>query len=94
MHLVNLEKAKYQENYQIFLSFDDGFSGVVDFKKFLFSRKKDSVFTKLQDVNKFKKFSLKFHSLAWGDDLDLAPEYLHYLLVKQHGKKKLLNDKK
>ncbi len=93
MHLVNVKKAIYKEDYQIFLSFDDGISGIVDFKKFLFE-KEDSVFTKLQDLNKFKKFSVKFHTLAWGDDLDLAPEYLHYLLIKQHGKKNLQNDKK
>ncbi|MBU6141224.1 MAG: DUF2442 domain-containing protein [Proteobacteria bacterium] len=93
MHLVNVKKAKYEKDYQIFLSFDDGMSGVVDFKKFLFEKSKDSVFTKLQDVNKFKKFSVKFHTLAWGEKLDLAPEYLHYLLVKQHGRKNLENGK-
>ena len=94
MHLVNVKQAKYQNSYRISLSFDDGFSGVVDFEKFLFSRKADSVFTKLQDVNKFKKFSVKSHTLAWGNDLDMAPEYLHYLLVKQHGRKNLQNDQK
>ncbi len=93
MHLVNVKNAKYEKEYQIFLSFDDGISGVVDLKNLVFE-KEDSVFTKLQDVNKFKKFSVKFHTLAWGKSLDLSPEYLHYLLIKQHGRKNLQNDKK
>ncbi len=88
MHLVNVKAAKYAKDYQIFLSFDDGLSGTVDLRKFLFS-KKDSVFVRLQDINQFKKFSIKFHTLAWGKDLDLAPEYLHDLLLEQqnHDKK-------
>lgn len=93
MHLVNVKKAKYQEDFRILLSFDDGLSGIVDFKNFLFAPQRKA-FLRLRDVDQFKKFSLKFHTLAWGEDLDLAPEYLHYLLVKQNGKKKLLNDKK
>ncbi len=88
MHLVNVRKAKYEKDYQIFLSFDDGLSGIVDLKKFLFN-KKDSVFKRLQDVSQFRKFSIKFHTLAWGEDLDLAPEYLHDLLLEQQK-----NDKK
>jgi len=92
MHLVNVTKAKYEKDYQIFLSFDDGISGVIDFKHFLFE-KKTPAFKRLRDVDQFKNFSVD-DTLIWGDDLDLAPEYLHYLLIKQHGRKKLENDKK
>lgn len=87
MHLVNVTKAKYQKDYQIFLSFDDGLSGVVDFRKFLFEEKR-LVFQRLQDVNQFKNF-LVDDTLIWGDDLDLAPEYLHQLLINQNDDKNL-----
>lgn len=93
MHLVNIKKAEYAKDYQIFLSFDDGISGVVDLRHFLFE-KKTPAFNRLKDVNQFKKFTIESHTVVWGDDLDLAPEYLHYLLIKQHGRKKLENDKK
>lgn len=93
MHLVNVKKAKYDTDYRIFLSFDDGLSGVVDLKSLLFERDAPA-FERLKDVGQFKKFSVKFHTVTWGNDLDLAPEYLHYLLIKQHGRKKLENDKK
>ena len=92
MHLVNVKEAQYKKDYQIFLSFDDGLSGVVDFKKFLFEERRP-VFERLRDINQFKSFSVD-DTLIWGEDLDLAQEYLHYLLIKQHGKKNLQNDKK
>ena len=87
MHLVNITKAKYQKDYQIFLSFDDGLSGVVDLKNFLFE-KKHSAFERLKDIKQFKKF-LVDETLIWGDDLDLAPEYLHQLLINQNSDKNL-----
>jgi hypothetical protein len=36
MHKHNIEQAKYQEGYKIFLGFNDGLKGVVDLKNFIF----------------------------------------------------------
>ena len=78
--MIVLQSANYQKDYQIFLSFNDGMSGVVDFKEYLFEEKR-AVFRRLRDVNHFKNFYVD-DTLIWGEDLDLAPEYLHYLLIK------------
>ena len=85
MRMISVQSAKYQQDYQIFLLFNDGTSGVVDFKKFLFEERRP-VFKRLRDVNQFKNFLVDY-TIIWGDDLDLAPEFLHDLLIKQNDKK-------
>lgn len=79
MHKHNIEYAKYQEDYKIFLGFDDGLKGIVDLKNFIFNNS-FSAFKRLQDKKQFKDFSLENHTLVWGNDLDLAPEFLYDLL--------------
>ena len=64
-----------------FLGFDDGLKGIVDLKNFIFNNS-FSAFKRLQDKNQFKDFILENHTLAWGNDLDLAPEFLYDLLTK------------
>ncbi len=83
MHKFNVEEAKYQGDYKIFLTFDDGKKGVVDLKNFLFCKEKNA-FERLQNVKQFKDFLLSDHTIVWGSDLDLAPEFLHSLLLKQN----------
>lgn len=82
MHKFNVETANYQEDYKIFLAFDDGIKGVVDLKKFLFDQD-CGVFARLKDKEQFKNFTLDSRTIVWGDDLDLAPEFLHDLLTKK-----------
>jgi hypothetical protein len=79
MHKFNVIKAQYQDDYKIFLTFDDGIKGVVDLKSFLFDQD-CGVFTRLRDKEQFKNFTINSHTLTWKDDLDLAPEFLHDLL--------------
>ncbi len=83
MHKFNIEQAKYQDDYKIFLSFDDGLSGIIDLKNFLLSPD-CGVFIRLRDKQQFKNFTLDSHTLTWGSDLDLAPEFLHDMVAKNH----------
>ena len=80
MHKYNIEQAKYEADYKIFLVFDDQSKGIVDLKHFIFNNN-FSVFKRLQDKQQFKNFIIKNHILVWGDDLDLAPEFLYDLLL-------------
>lgn len=80
MHKHNVIKAVYDSDYKIILEFDDGLKGSVDLNDLLFSNK-SGVFKKLQDKNKFQNFKIVNHTLCWGDDIDLAPEYLYDLLA-------------
>ncbi len=85
MHKHNIEQAKYQEGCKIFLGFDDGLKGIVDLKNFIFNND-FSAFKRLQDKKQFKDFNLENHTLVWGNDLDLAPEFLYDLLKSDKAK--------
>ncbi len=84
MHLVT--KAKYAGNYKIEIVFDDGKKGIVDLKDFIFCDKR-TVFERLRDAKQFRNFLLDNQTIVWGDDLDLAPEFLHDLLIEQNSTK-------
>lgn len=83
MHFFNIEKAEYKGDYKIFLEFDDGQKGVVNLENFLLSNSK-TVFKRICDIEEFKNFSLNRATITWGGDLDLAPEFLHDLLIEQN----------
>jgi 5'-deoxynucleotidase YfbR-like HD superfamily hydrolase len=72
-YLIKVDKAEYLSDYKIFLEFDDKTSKVVDLAKEL-----TGVFERLQNVDEFKNFNVTNGILCWGDDLDIAPEYLKY----------------
>lgn len=82
MHRFNIENAQYRNDYKIFITFDDGVEGVVDLKSFLLDQD-CGVFARLRDKEEFKNFTVDGHTLTWGDDLDLAPEFLRDLLMKK-----------
>ena len=77
--MISIKSAQYQSDYKIFLSFSDGTSGIVDLKEFLFDSD-CGVFERLKDKEQFKNFTLDSHTIIWGEDLDLAPEFLYDLL--------------
>ena len=53
MHRFNIENAKYQNDYKIFITFDDGIKGIVDLKSFLLNQD-CGVFARLRDKEQFK----------------------------------------
>lgn len=85
MHQVNIENAEYKKDYKIFVSFDDGKKGIIDLESFLFD-KNSGVFKDLKNKENFKNFAVNFHTLVWKNGLDLAPEFLYNLLLKQNKK--------
>ena len=85
MHKFNVKIAIYEGDYKIFFTFDDGEKGIVDLKNFIFDEN-CGIFKRLQNINDFKDFSINSNTVAWGDDLDLAPEFLHDLVIEQNQK--------
>ena len=72
----DLVAAKHIEGYRIELTFDNGKTGSVDFARYL---ELGGVFERLRDFDYFLKFRVndELGVLAWGDDLDIAPETLY-----------------
>jgi hypothetical protein len=71
----DVTEATYSGKYQIDIRFADGSSGKVDFAKYL---EEGTVLGKLRDLATFKNFGVKYGTIVWGEDLDIAPETLYF----------------
>lgn len=68
--------AEYRGGYRIEVVFDDGQRGVVDFSGYA---TRGGMFARWADLAFFRDFHIndELGVLAWGDELDLAPETLY-----------------
>jgi hypothetical protein len=68
-------EARYIGGHTVWLKFRDGTAGEIDLSKALIG----PVFEPLKDVYFFRQFSVhpEFHTLAWPNGADVAPEFLH-----------------
>ena len=80
--LVWVMKAELLEEYKIYLEFNDGLKGVVDFWNKVSTDHRDIV-RELQDKEKFSKIKVERHTLSWDNGVDFAPEYLYEQMVIQ-----------
>jgi hypothetical protein len=69
---LHVLEARYVHDYTIWLRFNDGTQGEVDLSDEL----EGPLFGFLRDPERFKRFSLDHHTLAWEGVADLAPEFL------------------
>jgi Protein of unknown function (DUF2442) len=67
--------ARYAGEYRVWLRFDDGLEGEIDLADVLWG----PVFEPLKSVEEFAKLYVEpeWHTLAWRNGADLAPESLH-----------------
>lgn len=67
--------AEYLREYKIFVTFEDGKTGIIDLQNELWGE----VFEPLQDVGLFRRFRFdaELDTIVWPTGADLAPEYLY-----------------
>ena len=68
--LISIEKAKYIDDYKIYLQFNDGKENILDFENFILKSQHPDI-KKYQDKDLFKNFNLEYGELEW-NDYDLA----------------------
>ena len=80
--MLNVTKFMVQGDYTVYVEFNDGYSGVIDFKEKL---KKDhrEIIRELLDLEKFNTVKLERHTLCWDNEVDFAPEYLYEMVTAQ-----------
>ena len=83
--MVWVVNAELRENYQVFVEFNNGVSGIIDFKEKLDNDHRQ-VIRDLLDLNKFKTVKVEIDTLCWDNGADFAPEYLY---EKVKGEKKV-----
>jgi hypothetical protein len=78
MH-YDVVEARYVRDYVVWLRFRDGRAGEIDLESAL----RGPVFEPLKDVSSFRQLFVhpEFATLAWPNDVDLAPETLYARLA-------------
>ena len=73
--MMRVIEAKYVKDYVLWLRFNDGTEGEVDLQDELYGE----VFEPLKNKDLFKNFVLnpEWHTIAWPNGADFAPEFLH-----------------
>lgn len=75
MKCVYLKKAKYIKDFQVYVSFNDGKSGIIDLRDIVF---KYNIAIPLREPKNFSKFYLdSWPTLAWDCGFDIAPETIY-----------------
>lgn len=69
---LHVLEARYLRDHSVWLRFNDGTSGEVD----LGGELEGPVFGPLRDPEQFKRFRIAYHTLAWENGADFAPEFL------------------
>jgi len=73
--IVNVQEARYLNDYRIWLKFNTGESGEVDLHDMIFKYK---VTAPLRDAAQFAQFKLDaWPTLAWDCGFDVSPETLY-----------------
>jgi hypothetical protein len=69
---LHVLEARHVRDYTLWLRFNDGTEGEVDLSDEL----DGPLFGSLRDPERFKRFSLEHHTIAWEGMADFAPEFL------------------
>ena len=81
MECVYLTKARYKEDYKIFLEFNTGESGEVDLEETIY---KYNAAKPIRNKENFARFYLdSWPTLAWECGFDISPESLYSMLGKR-----------
>jgi hypothetical protein len=69
--------AKYLGDYRLEIIFENGKSGMVDFRKLI---ERGGVFAALEDPDYFRQFEInrELGVITWGNQVDIAPETLYH----------------
>jgi len=74
--MIWVVNAEWIGGYRIFVEFNDGVGGTIDFSEKLRSDHRQIV-RDLLDINKFKTVKVDYDTLCWENGVDFAPEYLY-----------------
>jgi len=74
--MVWIVKAKLLEDYKVYVEFNDGFKGTIDFRKILENDHR-AIIRELLNKDLFKTVKVNLHTICWDNGVDFAPEYLY-----------------
>jgi hypothetical protein len=78
---IHIAEAKYMRDYVLWIKFDNGVEGEVDLSAELWGE----MFEPLRNVEFFRRFHVdnEINTIVWDNGADMAPDFLHSLLLKE-----------
>ena len=83
--MIWVVKVELKDDYNVFVEFNDGMSGIIDFQEKLLNDNRQ-IIKDLLDINKFRTVKLDLDTLCWDNGVDFAPEYLYEIIRKKNKK--------
>jgi Mg/Co/Ni transporter MgtE len=74
--MVRVINAELKNDYNIYVEFNDGVKGIIDFKRIL-EEDHRAIIRELLNKDLFKTVKVNLHTLCWDNEVDLAPDYLY-----------------
>jgi hypothetical protein len=74
--LLCVIKASHCGDYKLLLTFNSGETRFADLEKTLMNETRQ-IFFPLRDKEYFRKFTVRFNTVAWENEADFAPEFLY-----------------
>ncbi len=62
-----------QDNYELYITFNNGESGTLDMKPYL----DFGIFNRIKDYSCFEKVTVAFDTIEWESGADLDPEFVY-----------------
>ena len=83
VHVIN---AKLMDDYNVFIEFNNGTNGILDFKKILEDDHRE-IIRDLLNKELFKTLKVYLNTLCWANEVDFAPDFLHEQIIKNKNKR-------
>jgi hypothetical protein len=80
--MLGVTKVVLQGDYTVYVEFNDGQNGIINFKEVL-EKDHREIIRELLDLKKFNTVKLGFHTVCWDNGVDFAPEYLYEQVLMQ-----------
>jgi len=80
--MVWVVNAELTGDYEVFVEFNDGVRGAIDFREKL-SGDHRQIVRDLLEPGKFKTVRVDYDTLCWDNGVDFAPEYLYEKVVAE-----------
>jgi Mg/Co/Ni transporter MgtE len=74
--MVRVINAELMSDYTVYVEFNDGVKGTIDFKKIL-EEDHRAIIRELLNKNVFKTVKVNLHTLCWDNEVDFAPDFLY-----------------
>jgi hypothetical protein len=74
--MVKVINAELKNGYNVYVEFNDGTKGTIDFKQIL-EEDHRVIIRDLLNIDLFKTVKVNLNTLCWDNDVDFAPDYLY-----------------